>query len=182
MKKKRTRKEGKDRLSRVPLLVIIIGAAVVVVGAATVIKRQNVVAAKASIAANNGTNANGRFRTVKVAGREVQVDPQTGQIKPLTQQEAQQLADGLKQLVNRSTEGLTEVQDPDGGISMDLQGRFQNVQVARVNSDGTVTQSCIDSPEGAASFFQLDPKLLGVEKSTDQPQTAARTTSAKKLQ
>jgi hypothetical protein len=105
-----------------------------------------------------------RYVTVKVAGREVQVDPQTGQIKPLTPEEAKQLADGLKVMLNRSTEGLIPVQHADGSVSMDLQGRFQNVAVARTNTDGSVTQSCVDNPEAAASFFGIDPQLLGVEQ------------------
>ena len=120
------------------------------------------------------------YVTVKVAGRDVQVDPQTGQIKPLTPEEAKQLADGLKTMLNKSTDGLEQVQHADGSVSMDLKGRFQNVEVARVNEDGTLEQSCIDEPQQAATFFGIDPKLLGVEsKSAAQPvvKTPARKVS-----
>jgi len=101
--------------------------------------------------------------TVKVARQDVQVDGQTGQIKPLTPDEAQRLADGIKQLVSKSTDGLTAVQHPDGSVSVDLQGRFQNVAVARKNDDGSVSQSCVSNGQSAASFFQIDPQLFTVK-------------------
>jgi hypothetical protein len=66
-------------------------------------------------------------------------------------------------MLNKSTDGLVQVQNPDGSVSMDLQGRFQNVTVARVNEDGRVEQSCIDEPEQAAQFLGIDPQLLGVK-------------------
>lgn len=87
---------------------------------------------------------------------------QTGQIRPLTQEEAQKLAAGLRQLVNQSTDGLKSVQHPDGSVSIDLEGRFQSVAVARRELDGRVTQSCVDNPGAAAAFFGIDPQLLGV--------------------
>jgi hypothetical protein len=34
------------------------------------------------------------------------------------------------------------------------------VAVARVNKDGEVTQSCVDSPQTAGAFFGIDPKLI----------------------
>jgi hypothetical protein len=64
---------------------------------------------------------------------------------------------------------------------MDLQGRFQHVTVARINEDGSVSQSCVDNPQSAAAFFGIDPQLLGVESSgkasSNQP---ARITPANK--
>ena len=85
---------------------------------------------------------------------------QSGQIRPLTQEEAQKLADGIKQLVNKSTDGLVSIKRPDGSVSMDLQGRFQNVALAKKNDDGTVSQACVDNPESAARFFGIDPQLV----------------------
>lgn len=104
--------------------------------------------------------------TVRAAARQVPLDPQTGQVRPLTQEEAQKLADGIKQLVNQSTEGLQAVRHADGSVSMDLQGRFQNIAVAKRDEDGKLIQSCIDNPESAAAFFGIDPQLVGVKKST----------------
>jgi hypothetical protein len=91
---------------------------------------------------------------------------QTAQIRPLTQEEAQRLAVALKELANQSTDGLQAVQHADGTVSMDLQGHFQNVALAKRNEDGTVSQSCIDNPEAGAAFFGIDPQLVGVKTKT----------------
>ena len=63
-------------------------------------------------------------------------------------------------MLDNATDGLTQVRHADGSVSMDLEGRFQNVTVARVNSDGTVDQSCVDNPRAAARFFRMDPRLI----------------------
>lgn len=82
------------------------------------------------------------------------------QIRPLTQAEAQQMAEGLKALVNQSTEGLKQVHHADGSVSMDLQGRFQSVALAKKADSGSVAQSCVDNPEAAASFLGIDRELI----------------------
>jgi len=94
------------------------------------------------------------------------VNSQKEDIQPLTPQEAEKLAAGLKPMLNQSTEGLVQVQHPDGSVSVDLEDRFQNVTVARVNKDGTITQSCVDNPRAAGAFFGIDPKLI--ENAPDQ--------------
>jgi hypothetical protein len=109
----------------------------------------------------NDARANVRF----AAGAPIPLDPQTGQVRPLTQEEAQRLAAGIKQLVNQSTDGLQSVKHADGTVSMDLQGRFQNVAVAKLDEDGKLTQSCVDNPESAAAFFGIDPALVGAKAS-----------------
>jgi hypothetical protein len=138
---------------------------VVAIAAVTVISRQN--ASSRSVADQprvNESRANatrGRtFVTRRVAGQDLRVDTQTGEIKPLTPQEAQHLANGLAPMLDNSTDGLEQVQHADGSVSMDLDGRFQNVTVVRVNTNGTVEQSCVDSPRTAAKFFGIDRKLI----------------------
>jgi hypothetical protein len=101
--------------------------------------------------------------TVKVAAQEMPVDSQ-GQIRPLTADEAKKLAEGLKGMLNKSSEGLVEQHNADGSVEMDLQGRFQSVTVARVNKDGSVTQSCVDNPRAAGAFFGIDPKSIETPK------------------
>lgn len=113
----------------------------------------------ASSGQTTGTRANLRFG----AAQELPLNPQTGQIRPLTQEEAQRLAAGIKELVNQSSDGLQSVQHADGSVSVDLQGRFQSVAVAKRDENGTLTQSCVDNPQSAAAFFQIDPKLVGVQ-------------------
>lgn len=104
----------------------------------------------------------GTYVTSNEAGQTIAIDRQTGQIRPLTPQEAQTLAEGIRQLVNQSTEGLVEVRHSNGGVSMNLQGRFQNVSLARKEADGTISQACVNDLESAADFFEIDPALLGI--------------------
>lgn len=144
--KKLTRKT--KRFPRLSLTTVLVVTAVLAVAAITVVSRQRARATR------------GNFVTVKVAGQEVQVDSQSGQMKELTPEQARKLAAGLHQMVNKSTDGLVQVRHADGSVSTDLEGRFQSVAVARVNKDGDVTQSCVDSPQTAGAFFGIDPNLI----------------------
>ena len=144
------------------LLVWIAVAVVVAITAVTVISRQKrnespVVSRAETKAAATGTRT---YVTRRVGGQDIQIDTQSGKIKPLTPEEAQKLANGLAPMLDNSTDGLEQVHHADGSVSMDLQGRFQNVVVARVNTDGTVEQSCVDNPAAAAKFFGIDRKLI----------------------
>lgn len=106
--------------------------------------------------------ANRNYVTSNEAGQTVVLDRQTGETRPLTPEEARTLAEGIKQLVNQSTDGLVQVHHANGMVSMDLQGHFQNVLLAKKEADGTVSQSCVNDLESAADFFEIDPALLGV--------------------
>src|ERR671932_457394 len=92
------------------------------------------------------------FVTVEVGGKRLRVNALTLQQGPLTQEQSQQIADALKE--NKSTDGLVEVRHADGTVSVDLQGRFQNVTLARKNDDGSVSEACVDNPEAAATFLR----------------------------
>jgi cell division protein FtsI/penicillin-binding protein 2 len=97
-----------------------------------------------------------RFVSVEMNGKKLSVNAQALQQGPLTQDQAQQIADALKD--NKSTDGLVSVQNPDGSVSVDLQGRFQNVVMARKNDDGSVSQACVDNSEAASAFLSASPK------------------------
>jgi hypothetical protein len=176
--KKRTAKSS-ARQRRSSTITVLVAALVVAVAAITVASKQLAKSKSSNSSAHSiAAEIGEKYVTVKVAGRDVQVDPQTGQIKPLSPEEAQKLADGLKTMLNKSTDGLKQVHHADGSVSMDLKGRFQNVVVARKNADGTLEQSCVDEPEAAAQFFGIDPQLLGVQRgTTSRPESL---TSAKK--
>ncbi len=178
-KKKQVKKPV--RQSRRTITTLVVACVVVLAAAITVISRQ---VAKGSLTkAVESTPASSlastKYRTVKVAGHDVQIDTQTGQMKPLTPQEAQGIAEGLKGMLNKSNEGLVEVKNPDGSVSVAHEGRFQNVAVARVNQDGAVEQECFDEPGQAAGFFGIDPQLLGVRSKGDSNKPVARTPAKK---
>lgn len=144
------------------LLFVAAVAVVVVATAITVISRQK---GRTPQAANPETQKAAAtsartFVTRRVGNQDIQFDTQSGEIKPLTAQEAEKLANGLAPMLDDSTDGLVQVKHADGSVSMDLEGRFQSVTVARVNTDGTIDQSCVDNPRAAAKFFRIDPKLI----------------------
>ena len=146
---------------RVRVITITVAILLIAVAAITVVSKQltNANTSQPKVA-NSHTS---KYVTVSVSGQDVQVDPQTGRIKPMTPEKAQEIADLLKARLNKSTDGLVQVQNPDGSVSMDLQGRAQNVLLVRTNDDGSVEQSCVDEPLAAAHFLGIDPKLVGVE-------------------
>lgn len=122
--------------------------------------------AKDSARQQNNSPASGNNRSnmsLRVGVQQIPVDGQTGQVRPLTQEEAQKLAEGIKQLVNQSTDGLKSVRHADGSVSLDLEGRFQSVAVARRDEVGKVTLSCVDNRQAAAAFFGIDPQLVGIQ-------------------
>ena len=109
MKKKTKPATSAKRFPRPPAL-IITAIAVVAIAAVTVVSRQSAPVSEASETrkADGPQNlATTVSSPAKVAGQDVPVD-QTGQIKPLSPEEAQKLADNLKHLLNKSTEGLVE--------------------------------------------------------------------------
>ena len=67
----------------------------------------------------------------------------------------------LQNAMSRSAEGLIETVHPDGSVSIDLQGRFQSVSVARLDEKGRV----IYCPEGAEA---PSPPLEGSGETTAQ--------------
>lgn len=172
MKKHKRPSANLSAHSRRSSITVLVAVVIIVVAAITVVSKQF---AKSSNHASAVVAETGKkYVTVKVAGRDVQVDPQTGQIKPMSPEAAQKLAEGLKTMLNKSTEGLGRHRNADGSVSMDLEGRFQNVVVAKVNADGTLEQACVDEPLAAAQFFGMDPQLLGVQQPqsfTSQPTT-----------
>ncbi|HEX5702973.1 MAG TPA: hypothetical protein VFX97_07220 [Pyrinomonadaceae bacterium] len=157
MKKRSSKHNVANRRRR--LLFVVVVAVILVATAITVISRQK---GRATQAASRDPNkvAAPAFVTRRVGSQDIHINTQTGEMKPLTQDEAQRLANDLAPMLDTSTDGLTQVRHADGSVSMDLQGRFQNVTVARISADGAIEQSCVDNPRAAAKFFRIDPKLI----------------------
>ena len=160
MRKKSSKHNAANRRRR--LLFFVAVTVVVAATAITVISRQKVKTTQAPNREAGKTSASTTrtFVTRRVGNQDILINPQTGEIKPLTPAEAQKLANGLAPMLDDSTDGLTQVQHSDGSVSMDLEGRFQSVTVARTKADGTIEQSCVDNPRAAAKFFRIDPKLI----------------------
>jgi hypothetical protein len=162
MKEKSSKHSTANRRRR--LLFVAAVAVIVVATAITVISRQKgrITTTQPAIRETAKASATGTrtFITRRVGNQDLQIDTQSGEVKPLTAEEAQKLANGLAPMLDDSADGLVSVKHADGSVSMDLQGRFQHVTVARVTPEGTLEQSCVDNPRAAAKFFRIDPKLI----------------------
>lgn len=113
---------------------------------------------------------------VQVAGQTVAIDRATGRLRAPTPEERKALAAGLKAMINHSTEGLTVVQRANGAKSVDLQGRFQSIAVANVNSDRTLAKKCLTSKREADAFVKSAAKA-----STPSARKRTETTGAKAI-
>ncbi|MFO0584881.1 MAG: hypothetical protein U0229_21620 [Anaeromyxobacter sp.] len=92
------------------------------------------------------------------AAQAAAVDPSTGKLRALTPEEAAALIEANPGL-SHSTEGLIERPLANGAVALDLQERFMDVALARVDPDGTVSSRCVESPAEAKAFLEgKDPK------------------------
>lgn len=73
-----------------------------------------------------------------------------------TDEETQALVDQIGSLTNRSMEGLTVSERPDGTRMMSLEGRFTGVLLGRANEDGTTEVRCVMTFEEAVEFLGLE--------------------------
>ena len=159
-----------NRMSWQSLNGIALAASVIAVGGVSAQTTQSVPSQRGKIQAEAAQSPNKNLATMTESGLVIMLDRETGETRPLTGAEAQKLADGLKKLVNQSTEGLVQVRQADGTVSMDLQGRFQNVLLARIEANGALVQGCVDSIEAASAFFDIDSSLFGnVKRSASRP-------------
>ncbi len=178
MKERTNRTSTKPANKRKRLTLIgAIAVTLLVVGIVAAINRNEV----PSFVATNGaatapaqrstevSQTKGRYYvTLNAQGQQTVIDRKTGDQRPLSPDEARTLAEGIKQLVNNTTDGLVQVHHANGMVSMDLQGHFQNVLLAKKDADGTVSQSCVNDLESAAEFFDIDPALLGISAPRSQ--------------
>ena len=89
------------------------------------------------------------------------------------------LASFIERLTNRSFEGLNEKQLPNGGFSVDLEDRFQNVMLSKINIYGDLDAACVTGLDEANKFFGRNletgaPVYSGDYQSETVSRTAAR--------
>lgn len=77
------------------------------------------------------------------------IDPQTGQLREPTPEEAQAFARAARQELVRELEALEAVVHPDGMISLDLKGQFMQDVVVVKRPDGSLSMQCVPDSEGA---------------------------------
>ena len=90
-------------------------------------------------------------------GMIVAMDPETGRIGPASAAQRAALGVFVDETVSRSDAGLAEVHHPDGSVSIDLQGRFQDYAVAHIGPDGRRTFQCVDDREAVKRALAAPP-------------------------
>ena len=88
------------------------------------------------------------------ATRPIIVDQQTGQRRMPTQEEIDQIVSNLSTLANRP-EDLPQTPVAGGGVSIDVQGGYGGVMLARPNADGTWETKCVFTLAEGAEFLGL---------------------------
>jgi hypothetical protein len=87
------------------------------------------------------------------ASLRVQWDPAAGAFVPIAPGAKTDADAALAAALDRSTAGLVEERQADGGIRVDLQGRFRAVSVATTDADGTVRTGCVTTAAEGDAFF-----------------------------
>jgi hypothetical protein len=100
-------------------------------------------------------NSSPQSKKKYVATQEIVRDQATGRLRKPTDEETQAIVDQVTAFTNRSSEGLTSTPLANGGVKVDLQGRFSGVTLGRANADGTTEVRCVMSMEEAANFLGL---------------------------
>lgn len=105
-------------------------------------------------------------QNVVEAGQRVGIDSETGDLRPLTTEEARALIDSLIGTLNQSDAGLTPTVLPSGARIVNLDGRFEAAALAKIGANGKVVTECVTTKEEAERFL------------TDTSETTPATTPA----
>jgi hypothetical protein len=87
------------------------------------------------------------------AGMLVAIDPETGGLVPPTADQVRRLTAVERTGLMRTAEGLTEVRLPDGSVMMDLQGRFMEFSLARLDRAGCPHFLCVSDEAELRTFL-----------------------------
>ena len=83
------------------------------------------------------------------------VDKATGAVRMPTQQEVDEVVANLSTFGQRPAEALQQTPQSNGAVSVDLDGGFGGILLARPNEDGTWETKCVFTLEEGAEFLGL---------------------------
>lgn len=125
-----------------------------------------VVGVGSMVFSQSGQNGNRRAKTPKaapstdsktyVATQEIIFDQASGKLRKPTTEETQALVTQLSALTNRTTDGLTAKQLPNGTKQINLEGRFGGVVLGRAREDGSTELRCVTTMEEGVAFLGLE--------------------------
>lgn len=98
------------------------------------------------------------------AGMVIAYDPETGRLGPPTVEQLLALNPRERNAVSRSLAGLIQVHHPDGSVSVDLQGRFQEFAVARIGPDGKPVLTCVEDSASVRRALSPAPAVPALEE------------------
>jgi hypothetical protein len=98
------------------------------------------------------------------AGLRAFIDPQTGQLREPTPQEAQSLSRTAGEAFARAVESLEAVVHSDGTISVDLKDLFMQDIVAVKNIDGSISVRCVPDSEKSLALEKPAPARPALEE------------------
>jgi hypothetical protein len=89
------------------------------------------------------------------ATRAFVLDKQTGKVRMPTQQEVDDVVASLSALGQRPTDTLQQSPQATGAVTVDLDGGFGGVLLARPNEDGSWETRCVFTLEEGAEFLGI---------------------------
>lgn len=89
------------------------------------------------------------------ATRAFVVDKETGAVRMPTQQEVDDVVANLSSMGQRPAENLQQAAQASGAVSLDLDGGFAGVLLARPAADGTWETRCVFTLEEGAAFLGI---------------------------
>ena len=138
------------RLSNVRIIALL-AIAVALTGISTIVLSQDKNSKRRKIARPAPSTAKSYIAT-----QEIIFDQATHTLRKPTTEETSALVDQISSLTNRSTEGLTARQLPNGTKQITLEGRFGGVALGRARADGTTEVRCVTTMEEAIDFLGLE--------------------------
>ena len=97
-----------------------------------------------------------------VAGVVVEIDGETGRLRPLSLEERKAVLKGLDKMLTRSSAGLKTVTTSGGEVTMALDDRFSFAYIAYFDTNGQKHTACVDDLDAAlALLFPPDGVVAG---------------------
>jgi hypothetical protein len=94
-----------------------------------------------------------RAAPVAAPGMLVGIDPETGLLGMPSPEQVLQLSPSEKTGLLHTDAGLTPVRLPDGTLKLDLQGRYMEYSVVRLDAQGRPRSGCIDDVRALARWL-----------------------------
>ena len=84
-----------------------------------------------------------------VLGMVVGIDPETGRIGMPTPEQMKNLSELEQIRLDHATGDVIEIHNPDGSVTVDLQGRLQEYATVRIGPGGKLIYQCVEGAKNA---------------------------------